>query len=567
MKKFLVGLFLLGTLIVAKAQIVSVPIPGAPGLYVTVGTGVNALPLENIANTPGATNVTMGDDDWRNVPLQFNFPYFGKTFNNSWMLSNGALSFQDPMANAYGMCCSGMDLTTLTDTRYNYTIFPLWTDLIANGGSHWVKGTSTSQTYGWYGVAEYYGNNRSSFEVKIDATGRIDTRIGGALVTGHPVTSGMTGDLSKGEYYQYYHGYGLNIATGAGISWSAIGGTGSNVCFSNPLADPTCPGFAEAYLQQQCTANPLYNPSCPGYQTAYFNQQCFSNPLYNEACPGYQTAYKNQQCSLNPLYATDCEGYEQAYFNQQCNFNQLYSTDCPGYALAYFNQQCELNGLYSTQCPNYATAYAAQQALNLSNNPTPVVVATVSTNTPSATPQVVADPVVNTVITSTSTSTSPATTATAPVQLIAATPTTTSPATQTTTTQETKPAATTTTTQSSTETKSDQPKTARQELQERRQEAAKKEAAAKGNTLAKEMDNAKSMEQQTQVQGVVVAAMSFVPGFDAYSIRLPDASFYRPYTVYGNQRNVDNRRIGVQLFGATDKLHNEMVDSQYNREK
>jgi hypothetical protein len=71
------------------------------------------------------------------------------------------------------------------------------------------------------------------------------------------------------------------------------------------------------------------------------------------------------------------------------------------------------------------------------------------------------------------------------------------------------------------------------------------------------------MEQQKQIQNVVIQAMAFTPGFDAYKVMMPDAVGYKPYSVYGNQKTVDNRRLGYGLFGPTDNLHNELVNSQY----
>ena len=73
-----------------------------------------------------------------------------------------------------------------------------------------------------------------------------------------------------------------------------------DVCSTNPLSSPDCPGYAEAYLTQQCTANALYNPACPGYAAAYYTQQCSINPLHDQGCPGYAGAYLNYQCSINP---------------------------------------------------------------------------------------------------------------------------------------------------------------------------------------------------------------------------------------------------------------------------
>lgn len=134
----------------------------------------------------------------------------------------------------------------------------------------------------------------------------------------------------------------------------------ANPCASDPLFDPSCPGYAQAYanvlFSQQCVANPLFDQSCPGYQTAYHTSQCNSNPLYDLTCPGYNSAYFNQQCSLDPLYDTQCNGYDNAFFNQQCDVNPLYNEDCFGYDTAYFDQQCMINPKYDSMCPGYEFA-------------------------------------------------------------------------------------------------------------------------------------------------------------------------------------------------------------------
>ena len=229
-------------------------------------------------------------------------------------------------------CCGGQDLRTLRDTRYNYMIAPLWTDLIdvSNNATWYLRGTN-SMTYGWYNTHEFYNNNLSSFEVDINSSGAFNVRYGSAFVsTGHTVTSGITGNLSQGQYFQYYYGQGFNIP-----SPRSYGTSGFDMCTLNPLSDPSCPGYAIAYHDQQCLANPLYMSDCPGYQQAYFNQQCSINPLYNQNCIGYAQAYHDQQCSLNTLYMSDCPGYAAAYRAQQqaqaCRANPQSSPQCPGY--------------------------------------------------------------------------------------------------------------------------------------------------------------------------------------------------------------------------------------------
>ena len=628
----------------AKAQIVTLPIPGAPGLSVTVGTGVNALPLHDIRTNPNAVNITTSDDWYTQVPLGFTFPMYGQNFTNSWAATNGFVTFRDPQVSGlWGGCCSGVDLRNTTDPRYNYTIFGLHTDLYSwNNQNQYYLREGNSMTYGWYDLSQCCSSQGgNSFEIKINSSGLIDTRIAGAMVSYNAVTSGFAGNLANGEYYQNYHGQGLNITPGSSaiFSWQALGGTGQGIdqCTINPLYnsscpgyaaaytaqqcsisalyDPSCPGYQQAYFDQQCSINSLYNEACPGYQQSYFIQQCTANPLYNSNCPGYETAYFNQQCSLSalyspscpgyqqayfnfrctqdPLYNSSCPGYQQAYFTQQCTANPLYNSGCPGYQQAYFTQQCSLNTLYNSACPGYAAAYQAYQTAqacraNAQSSPTcpgyvtptagsstttnnttttAEVVAVSSSGTVSTTPAIVADPIVNQTITTTSTSTAPTAPAAA-VQL-----TTPSSSQQTTTalvveSVQSQSSSSSSSSQSSSTAASSSSSTTtstpRQTMQQARVDAAKREAISKGTEAVKEGGEAKSMNAQVATQGLIVAAMGFNPSFDAYnSVVMKDVSFYKPFTIYGGQKTIDNRSASRRLFGGTDQLHNEMTSQQY----
>lgn len=584
----------------SNAEIVTVPIPGAPGLTVTVGTGVNALPLQNIQNNPNSVNITQGDDSWTNVPLGFDFPMYGKKFNNSWAMTNGMVTFQDPtVTGIWGACCSGINLSQTTDTRWNYSIFGLHTDLYSwNSNNQYYLRGSNEMTYGWYNVSQCCSSEGgNSFEIKINSSGLIDTRIAGALVSWNAVTSGFSGDLSKGEYFQHYHGQGLNITAGSAniFSWQALSGTGqgADLCAVDPLSSPSCPGYATAYLNQQCTISALYNPSCPGYAAAYFTQQCSLNSLYNESCPGYAQAYFNQQCSRNTLYNENCPGYAAAYLEYRCSLDPLYSTTCQGYAQAYFNQQCTLNGLYSRECPNYSTEYAKKNILEQQNTSAtgtttgPIQLAQVSKT--EATPSISSDGTVKAEVSRTGDSnvdkviSSPTTTANAaaapaaPVQLTpkqSAEPTRPVAGAPATKEEKKEQKAETKSEGSKTQTakaeageKKDQPKTAREQIQEKREAAAREKAVQEGKQLAEKMGDSVSYEQQVAVQNVVIQAMGFTPGFDAYGrAMIPDNTFYKPFTIYNNQRNIDNRAAS-RMFGGTQKLHDEMVDAQYKREE
>ena len=100
---------------------------------------------------------------------------------------------------------------------------------------------------------------------------------------------------------------------------------------SNPLNDPSCEGYQEAYTEQQCQQDPLYDQSCSGYEAAYLQQQCDADPLYDRQCSGYEQAYEDQQCSLDPLWSPKCFGYTAAYEDKQCERDPQYSITCPGY--------------------------------------------------------------------------------------------------------------------------------------------------------------------------------------------------------------------------------------------
>ena len=342
---------------------------------------------------PPINELTISDDGYAEVPLDFDFPFFGNTYTKSWMYTNGVVGFLNPSAlsgTPRHMCCNGVDLNNLNTTNLatrpiDYFIMPLWTDIKNYAGKLKEQGDSTFQKYIWEDIAEYAQTNRkNSFDLTIKPDGGIMANYHNLDIANHSVTIGVTGDVSEGEKYQFlYH----NRNTDGDLSFTYNSNVDNpswmpernsyyyqdsnnnlytvNPCTNNPLYASYCTGYAEAYAlqlyNQQCTANPLYDSGCPGYASAYLTQQCNANSLYSESCPNYATAYFNQQCSLDPLYNSECDGYATAYFNQQCGLNPLYNTECTGYATAYFNQQCTLDPLYNSECTGYASAYLLQQ--------------------------------------------------------------------------------------------------------------------------------------------------------------------------------------------------------------
>ncbi len=495
-----------------------------------------------VAGASGVTQHTMGDDGYVSVPLQFGFPFYGKTFTHSFMFDNGVVGLYDPIGNngcnPQNSWCGGLQWSAPNPNvglgpQFNYMIAPLWADIAPNPSTrYYTQGTTEYQRYVWENIHEFYsgGTRLNTFGLELKPSGSIDSIYSLVNINSSNTFIGTIGNASLGEWNTIaYHPSGT--ALNSIPNWS-IDSTGPNLCASDPLSSPACPGYAAAYFTQQCSINALFNPSCPGYAAAYFTQQCTANQLYNVGCPGYAAAYLEYQCSVNPLYSTTCAGYQQAYFNQQCS----------------------LNGLYNRTCPNYAEAYAAAEALKPKEQPPVVVVQSQTT-----TQQLVADPVVNNVLTTTATTAAPAASPAAPVAIVAAP----QPATTTAAAQETKSSTTPPATTASTDRK-DEPRTARQEIQERRQAAARAQAVEQGKNLANTVGQATSMEQQIAVQNIVLQAMAFTPGFDVYhKTVIPDAIGYRPFEIYRGQRNVDNRILSRGLYGPSDIMHENMVSQQY----
>jgi len=254
------------------------------------------------------------------------------------------------------------------------------------------------------------------------------------------------------------------------------------------------PQFKDPYLKFNYTSEPV--------------DPCINNPLYSPSCPGYQQAYHDQQCSSNPLYAVSCPGYQTAYFNQQCSLNALYNSSCPGYQQAYVTQQLLNQQNSSTQTAS-APVKTTEPEIQVKED------GKVSTDVP-----LVADPVVNSVLTK------------------------------------------------NTEAKKEDKKEDKKEsstVEKPKTNAARQAAiaAATKPDPATQTQSEKEFEQTVASQNAAVNAISFVPGFSAYqNAIIPDTNALKMQRQY-NKPVTDNARAMRQLNGASDRLHNEMVQQQY----
>ena len=229
----------------------------------------------------------IADDGWVEVPLDFTFPFYGNSYVTSFMFSNGVVGFLDPLdvpGSGYihdGLCCSGQDFANgASGVRFNYTIMPWHTDLIDTGiGKFYTQGDSTFQKYMWENLSEYYNRDTSNtFDLTIYPMGNIAVNYEQLQINNHAVTVAVVGDLSQGEYEQWFY----NHPTSGAIFWNSQEddpveiANGESVCSVIPDSHISCLYYPEVYADNvynnQCSLDPLYDYGCPGWDDAYIEE-------------------------------------------------------------------------------------------------------------------------------------------------------------------------------------------------------------------------------------------------------------------------------------------------------
>ena len=178
------------------------------------------------------TALNLGDDATRRVSLGFEFEYWGQTFTDAWVSSNGFVSFQ----SGAHLCCNGQPI----EQAQRNTIYAYWSDLISFTGNPYYRRADGSILFGWYGVNEYGTNNSSTFEIGLFSDGKIQLNYGSLSSTGgHTFTAGITGP-SAGDNIELFYGRDTRyFQNQSGIlSWAVpVAAVDCNV---TPM-DPSCP--------------------------------------------------------------------------------------------------------------------------------------------------------------------------------------------------------------------------------------------------------------------------------------------------------------------------------------
>jgi len=282
---------------------------------------INAYADADWLSPDGMTKVMEGVDDGTfHVSLGHTFPYYGGIFTDAWMSSNGVIILYDPTTQfgnwntGNSMCCSGMELSnwqSYQGDQFSFMLAPLWTDLVDRNltpdDGYYYRTDEGGSSFLWYNVNEFYNDNTNTFQVNMWPDGSFDFLYDEVDITEHNTFIGFSGDLTKNEinqlgYYQSgvtefdidFHSQSVN----GGRAWyGSDGGYETKLDCSNSLNDPQCPGYEEAYYDQQCSGDPLYDSGCQGYEQAYYDQQCSYDDLYDQGCPGYQGALAAQDAA------------------------------------------------------------------------------------------------------------------------------------------------------------------------------------------------------------------------------------------------------------------------------
>ena len=184
------------------------------------------------------TPLNLGDDGTRNVSLGFEFEYWGQTFTDAWVSSNGFVSFQ----SGADLCCNGQPI----EMAQRNTIYAYWSDLISYTGNPYYRRDDGSILFGWYGVNEFGTNNSSTFEIGLFADGKIQLNFGNLGFSGYrDFTAGITGPTADDNIPLFYGRNAQFLQNQSGIlSWIApVPEVVAVDCNVTPM-DPSCPPAA-----------------------------------------------------------------------------------------------------------------------------------------------------------------------------------------------------------------------------------------------------------------------------------------------------------------------------------
>jgi hypothetical protein len=206
------------------------------------------IPPQISGNPTTMTPLNLGDDATRRVNLGFEFDYWGQTFTDVWVSSNGFVSFQ----SGAHLCCSGQPI----EQAQRNTIYAYWSDLISFTGNPYYRLSEGSALFGWYGVQEFGTNNSSTFEIGLFSDGKIQLNYGNLGFSGRRnFTSGITGPNADDNIQLFFGQNAQFLQNQSGILTRPVPEVAAVDCRTTPM-DPSCPP-----ISIDATPDPVTNVS------------------------------------------------------------------------------------------------------------------------------------------------------------------------------------------------------------------------------------------------------------------------------------------------------------------
>jgi hypothetical protein len=287
-------------------------------------------PIWDLRNFSGATDMSAQDDGTSQVfDLGFDFTFFGEPFNQAYMASNGCLILgQLATGNNWEKNCTQYEPSEAPNT--NYTMYPFWTDLIMGGNSSMLAMQVDNKViFGWYEMWEYYRDSKNTFELWLYPNNSYEARYSELDIKDHDVFIGIQGNENERETY-YFHDKcftgQVNSKECVSQDWNDTtinfdlenNGSilvGEALDCSDPLVDPSCPHYSDAYDDFQCDLNPQYGPFCRGYtqedSVAYFDEEQVDYG-FNEEDLWYDEEFDEWLDPNDPCYQNNCADFTDA---------------------------------------------------------------------------------------------------------------------------------------------------------------------------------------------------------------------------------------------------------------
>ena len=159
------------------------------------------IPTQIIGSPQTMIPLNGGDDSTRLVQFAFPFEYYGQTFTQAWVSSNGFISFN----NVGHLCCDGWPI----ENAPRNTIYGLWSDLIS-GGNPYYRSDATATVFGWYGTQEYGSGLSNTFEIALFPDGKVQWNYGDVNNIYHTVSAGLTGP-TMADSISLFYGQNVNL--------------------------------------------------------------------------------------------------------------------------------------------------------------------------------------------------------------------------------------------------------------------------------------------------------------------------------------------------------------------